>query len=362
MTPSSWHFPLFKRFPKLRLPLHIDQELIPRDVQEEYQKIDPDFAKDFVVLEETLMQDFRDCDHYAARAQNQFHRQQVILILGSILVTTLGAVQVTLAALTHTSLGAGLAEAVVAAILAGVAQFTQASRAQQRYFGSRLKAETLRAEYFLFLGHLHPYDDQKRQDRLRKRLAAIKASHQSQQMALTGTANNDVSHRRVRGVSKREEYFWRLYYRYRYMNQLRFYQERQEEFEQAQVQATILTTALMTLASVVSLFGSVDLFRFSIGWATLAVLFPALVAALSIYASVYAFERHATLYTDASLALEAVGMPSMPETATEATLQDYVGAVEHICQAEQGQWGQLVSQIKGAPSPGINSSAGGGGT
>ncbi len=370
MTPSttpavhksfSRHFPLFKRFPRLRLPLTMDQELIPRDAQEEYQKEYPDFAKDFAVLEGTLMQDFRVYDRDAARAQNQFHRQQVILILGGVLVTTLGAIQVILAALTHTSLGAGLAEAVVAAVLAGVAQFAQTSKAQQRYFSSRLKAETLRAEYFLFLGHIRPYDDQNRQENLHKRLAAINASHQCQQMALTGTANDGTSHQKISGMGEREEHFWHLYYRYRYVDQLRFYQARQEEFELARTQATILTIALMTLTSVVSLFGSADLLRFSIGWAIFAVLFPALATALSTYASVYAFEQHATLYKDAKLALEAVGMSPIPEAATDTARQDCMGAIEHIFQAEQGQWGQLVSQIPGATSPGINFPVGGGG-
>lgn len=357
-TPISKYFPLFKRFPRLRLPPNIDQELIPRDAQEEYQKKYPDFAKDFAVLEGTLMQDFRVYDRDAARAQNQFHRQQVILILGGVLVTLLGAIQVTLTALTHTSLGAGLAEAVVAAILAGVAQFALTSKAQQRYFSSRLKAEALRAEYFFYLGHLCPYDDQNRQERLRRRLAAIKASNQNQQMALNDTMNIGTFQQGPSGIGEREEHFWHLYYRYRYVDQLHFYQARQEEFEQAQTQATVLTIALMTLASVVSLFGSANLLNFSTGWSVFAVIFPVLATALSTYVSVYAFERQAVLYKDASLALEAVGMPSTPGMTADAALQDYVGMIEHIFQAEQGQWGQLVSQIPGATSPGINFPAG----
>lgn len=335
---------LFKRFPRFRLPLATNQELISPVDQAQY----PDFADDFAMLEETLMPDFRAYDREALRAQNQFHLQQVILLLGSVLATILGAIQVTLAALTRTSLIAGLAEAVVAALLAGVAQVAQVSKAQQRYFRSRLKAETVRAEYFLFLSHLAPYENQLRQERLRKRLVAIKISNENQQMSLAEQENGHLSQPKDGDKQDRLEHFWRLYHRYRYVDQLHFYQARQEEFEQAQVQATLFTIAFMTAATIVSLLGSANLFGFSTGWSILAVLFPILATALATYVNLYAFERQAELYKDAGLALETIGMPSVPETTAEAMLPDYVARIEHIFMAEQGQWGQLVSQIKTA--------------
>jgi hypothetical protein len=163
-------FALFKRFPRLRWqPPEKPQQIISLADQARY----PAFAEDFAVLEQELMPAYRILSNEAARGQNQFHLEQVTLILGGALVTALGALQVTLAALFHASLWPGVAEAVLAAVLAGVAQYTRISKAQRRYFGSRRQAEALRGEYFLFLGHLPPYDSEQRQQRLREQVYKI---------------------------------------------------------------------------------------------------------------------------------------------------------------------------------------------
>jgi hypothetical protein len=159
-------------------------------------------------------------------------------------------------------------------------------------------------------------------------------------------------------MSQREQLFWDLYHEQRHMNQLDWYQSRVEEFEKAQYQATILTIVLMTLAGVVSILGSVDLAGFAAGWGVLAVVFPVLATALSTYVSVFAFERQAKLYQDAIEGLnyvevlQANARVNLPEAYYGAALKGYVGQVEDIFAREQGQWGQLISEIKGATLPG----------
>ena len=65
---------------------------------------------------------------------------------------------------------------MLAAGLAAVALRARALKAQERYFTNRLKAETLRGEYFLFLGRIGPYaDDRHRAQRLIHRVAEVKA-------------------------------------------------------------------------------------------------------------------------------------------------------------------------------------------
>jgi len=343
---------LFQRWPKLRWqPSSKPQHVISPDDKEEYST----FTSDFAILEEHLMPAYRQLSDEAAQGQNQFHLEQVILILGGVLVTTLGAIQVTLAAVTHNSMWPGLAEAVIAAILAAYAQVTQTTKSQEGYFSSRLKTETLRSEYFLFLGRLKPYEnDQSRKDRLIMRVKEVtRTLTDTQQLALL-TRWKEIMHQRASGSIPvpGPENFWQLYYQHRYENQLTFYEGRTKEFKKAQSQATILTIILMATASVVSIFGSADLLQFSTGWAVLAVFFPVLATALATYQSVYAFERQAKLYEDAAGVLTSVRMPPTPEGSPDAPIQDYVEQIEYVFKMEQGQWGQLVGQIAGAIAPG----------
>ncbi len=346
---------LFKRFPKLIWrPQWTPQILEPKD-QANY----PAFAADFAVLETELMNEFRTLDNEAQRAQNAFRREQVILILGGALVTALGALQVTVAALELNNLGPGLAEAVLAAVLAGVANYARTAKSQEHYFGTRLKAEALRGEYFRFLGRVGRYaDEQHRKQHLQRRVVEITSSDDSQKSSLISIELFASSEREAGELSEQERLFCDLYQKYRHEDQLDFYTKRQKEFETAESQASLLNIALMTLAAIVSLLASANLLDLSTWWAALAVIFPVLATALSTYQSVYAFDHQAKLYKDAVVALRYVKAYQAPIVNEGVSLEDYVERVESIFKAEQGQWGQLISQIKGASAPGIENPPG----
>jgi hypothetical protein len=85
--------------------------------------------------------------------------------------------------------------------------------------------------------------------------------------------------------------------------------------------------------------------------AVLAVSLPAISAALTAYNGLYSFESQSKLYRDALNALgeaEAIGYDAEQATDTEAEAEitAYVNQVEEIFRKEQGQWGQLISEIK----------------
>jgi hypothetical protein len=92
-------------------------------------------------------------------------------------------------------------------------------------------------------------------------------------------------------------------------------------------------------------------------WAVLAVVFPALFTALSAYNGLYAFERQAKLYHDAANALlrARADAPDLKPGITGAdyrqALSAYVNKVESILRREQGQWGQLTSEIEPIEPP-----------
>jgi hypothetical protein len=342
------HFPLFKRAPKLIWRNEDSkEEIVPRKWQDKF----PIFAEDFALLEQFLMPDFRGLDSDALFKQNQFRRAQVILILGGVLVTVLGALQVSQVG----GLWTGLIEAVVAILLATVAQTARTTKAQEHYFKDRLKAETLRSEYFTFLRRADPYDnDQTREHQLQKRVQRIRTSND--RLTQSHDAKSSEAEQQAQsGMSEREQQFWNFYQQYRFVDQLAFYEGRKEEFEKAQTQATNFHSTLMALAGIVSVVGTSDLFKdsaFSTFCAILAVAFPVLATAFTTYANLHAFERIAKLYGDAAEGLRYVDVNFAPGVSPHTTLADYVERVESIFTSEHKQWGQLVSEIEGASPPG----------
>src|SRR5688572_16280716 len=104
---------LFKRLPMLRWsPAENERRIVLPEIQNQF----PDLKSDFDILEQKLMPSFRKLDNEALRAQNLFRMQQVVLIVGGVITTTLGAIQAALA----TELWPGVAEAVVAGFLTSV--------------------------------------------------------------------------------------------------------------------------------------------------------------------------------------------------------------------------------------------------
>ena len=157
---------LFKRFPHLIWRKGKEQHIVDPDVRDKY----PALAGDFQVLDEELMPYFRELDNEAMRAEHQFRRGQVTLILGTALATILGAIQ----AARPVDKWPGIAEAVLAAALSAVILHARTLNTHERYFTNRLKAERLRGEYFLFLGRSEPYSkDSDRVSELIKRVADI---------------------------------------------------------------------------------------------------------------------------------------------------------------------------------------------
>lgn len=159
---------LFKRLPMLRWRPRENEQIVPPETQNQF----PDLTSDFAILEQELIPGFRKLDNETLRAQNRFRRQQVILIAGGVIATTLGAVQAAHAK----KIWPGIAEAAVAGFLTSVSFIAREFDEQKKYFSNRLKAETLRGEYFLFLGRMGNYaNDADRVQNLIRRVADIES-------------------------------------------------------------------------------------------------------------------------------------------------------------------------------------------
>jgi hypothetical protein len=158
---------LFRRFPwRWRSPGY-KQILPPGTLGAE----DPEFGPDLTVLAEEVLPYFQRFDTDALRRQHQFRRDQILLIFGGALAAVLGAIQAAVPSETWPS----LVETILAGLLTGVAFRQRALRAREGYSNSRLKAETLRSEYFLYLARVGQYaDDETRIERLIRRVVAIR--------------------------------------------------------------------------------------------------------------------------------------------------------------------------------------------
>ncbi len=138
----------------------------PEELASEYPVLAPDLA----FWSEQLEARFRRLDHNAKIQQNQFWLQNVALIIGGLTATTLGAVQGALGG--HVA-AVAIAQALITGVLVGLAVVIRSRRAQQGYFTTRLKAEQVKSEFFLFLARAGDYSGEDRQQVLLNRVQAI---------------------------------------------------------------------------------------------------------------------------------------------------------------------------------------------
>lgn len=160
---------LFARWPSLRSP-RTSPPVISAEAREAY----PALAADLAVLEEEVSPDFHKSDLAALDFQNRYRRQQVTILLGSVVVSGLGAVQALLA----DQRWPGLLLALLGFALAGTSRATHELGAQRVYLRERAKAERLRAVYFRFLSRTGRYAGEDRIVALRRAVVAIRKGNE----------------------------------------------------------------------------------------------------------------------------------------------------------------------------------------
>jgi TRPM family ion channel/uncharacterized protein DUF4231 len=159
---------LLHRLPRLRWrPPDPLRQFVPLEDQKRYSTL----ARDFGFLNDHLLDSYRSLDAQALRQQNSFYLVNLITLVGSLVATVLGTVAVA-------GLGGGFwlgfVETLLTGALGGSMMVATSRRLQRGYYTSRLKAERLRSEYFLFLArHGHYADDATRQQALKDQVLAI---------------------------------------------------------------------------------------------------------------------------------------------------------------------------------------------
>jgi hypothetical protein len=138
-------------------------------------------------------------------------------------------------------------------------------------------------------------------------------------------------------MADRDEQAAAAYREHRLEDQRDWYETRVGEFEAAIRQLGFVTALLLFAATVVSVVGAAGVGDKWLAVAGTAI--PALAAAVTAYGALQAYDRLHRAYEGTARALGGLITDPRPDLASQ------VAAAESVMRVEQGQWGQLISEI-----------------
>ncbi len=145
-------------------------------------------------------------------------------------------------------------------------------------------------------------------------------------------------------MNQRDTDFLKFYEKHRVKDQLGFYDGRLDEFDRATGQGLFVSATILGFASGAGALAGTTL-GWARGWAAVAAILAAASTALAGYIALYAFDQQSKIYADAVHAVRSVWRPTSDPGQTP-NLTGMAGQVEQALRQEQGQWGQLTSQIR----------------
>ena len=143
---------------------------MPLDKAQDY----PALADDIATLDRLVGPAFAASDREALLHQNRYRRQQVVILLGSAVLTGLGGLQ----AVYPDTTWPGLSLALLGALLAVLSNAVNELNALERFMTERVKAERLRSTYFRFLSRTGRYAGDDRVSVLRRAVLSIRAGEE----------------------------------------------------------------------------------------------------------------------------------------------------------------------------------------
>jgi hypothetical protein len=130
-------------------------------------------------------------------------------------------------------------------------------------------------------------------------------------------------------------------------DQLKYYGDRRLEYDRAISQLGAVSGLVLALGGTSAALAGASVGGYEI-WAVMAAVLPAIATALAAYGALYAFEQQAKIYADAVMAVRRIDreppeLEGAPDPAT--AVREYVERAEEVFRREQGQWGQLISEV-----------------
>lgn len=156
---------LLMRFPALRGAFR-SHPIVDKTTAAEY----PALAEDIATADEIVGPAYTGSDLAALREQNRYRRQQVVIILGTALLSGLGGLQAVFPA----ERWPGILLSLLGLALIYVGRTAGELATFDTFLNERIKAERLRAAYFRYLSRTGRYKAADRNIQLRRAVVAIK--------------------------------------------------------------------------------------------------------------------------------------------------------------------------------------------
>jgi hypothetical protein len=134
-----------------------------------------------------------------------------------------------------------------------------------------------------------------------------------------------------------------LYQQYRINEQRKFYEQRADEYDNANGQLSSVTTFLLTIAAVAGALGAAGAEISRASWGVVAAVCSALVAAIAGWGTLISFQQNAKLFHGTGVALRKLGGQLADHPSDRAALHSTVVQVEGVLQSEAGQWAQQLA-------------------
>jgi hypothetical protein len=160
---------LLMRFPSWRAPRPSWPPIAPGKAADY-----PALADDIATLDTVVGPAFADSDREALLHQNRYRRQQVVILVGSAVLTGLGGLQ----AVFPQQAWPGLLLGLLGAALAVISNAVNELNALERFMTERVKAERLRSTYFRFLSRTGRYGGDDRVSVLRHAVVSIRSGEE----------------------------------------------------------------------------------------------------------------------------------------------------------------------------------------
>jgi hypothetical protein len=127
-------------------------------------------VEDIALADDLVSAAFEEADRAALVHQNRYRRQQVVIILGTALLSGLGGLQAVL----PDQRWPGVVLIVLGLVLTFVGRTAGELGTFERFLDERIKAERLRSAYFRYLSRTGRYKKADRASQLRRAVVAIK--------------------------------------------------------------------------------------------------------------------------------------------------------------------------------------------
>jgi hypothetical protein len=356
--------------------------LIEDDLKTYTLDASPTVKEDVQDLRRLLLEPFFRSNQKAKHYQNDYFKQQWILVMGTFLTAMIATFTVIFnpAIPANTSINQPVAEAtaestattgqdtsggfsfptvnvtpsdaarmagVVTAIITFVTTIvtyqSQAQKPQYNWHLWRTVAEELRRHYFLYLAHLPPYHTIDSAEVLERSAAQIETQQlqEEKQGATTPEQPPRTAHSEADAQS-----LVRLYRAKRVQVQHDFYENRIAEYE---INANFVTSAGVALVAFATLLSTINASLGSQVIVLLIALLPVIASLLVSFEKIYGWVRQGALYNDAFKRLKIDNtIPPVEGKSSirpyHEVLTDFVSSVEGTLKSEMNQWGQNVLQ------------------